>query len=544
LADGDAITIKIWALRFSSWFRPRVYFIYPGAVAGERAQMATPDYLQQVIVSGRRSGSGRANSARRGVFQRPSVTSLVWASLDALTAAVAAVMALRLRVRGPSHAVFTMLPELLGSAPKIWLLYLAWFSVALVLMTRSFGLYGPIQNRSGLHELRMTVQATLTAGLLLCGALYLSRGIAVSRAVVVLLVLITAVLLSVRRVVWRRMEYSRYLQGLETRNVLIVGAGRVAHALRNHLESLRHLGFRFKGFVALTEREAESGDADVIGDVRNTLQLARSLFVDEIFFSVPAEKKLVISLVEEARALGIDVRVVPDLYDGLAWNAPVEYIGQFPTIPLHRRDFPIGSYLMKRAMDVTVSGIGLLLASPVLGSIALAVKIDSMRNDSNGPIFYKAARIGRKGRTFNCYKFRTMVPNADHLKAKLEHLNERKGVLFKIVNDPRITKVGRVLRKYSLDELPQLYNVLRGDMSLVGPRPPIASEVEQYDLAHLRRLDVLPGITGLWQVEARQDPSFDSYISLDTAYVENWSFWLDLKILARTVGVVFSGTGS
>jgi lipopolysaccharide/colanic/teichoic acid biosynthesis glycosyltransferase len=123
-------------------------------------------------------------------------------------------------------------------------------------------------------------------------------------------------------------------------------------------------------------------------------------------------------------------------------------------------------------------------------------------------------------------------------------MNERDSVLFKIANDPRITRVGRWLRKYSLDELPQFYNVLRGDMSLVGPRPPIAHEVEQYDLSHLRRLNVLPGITGLWQVEARQDPSFDSYISLDTAYVENWSLWLDMKILARTVGVVVAGTGS
>jgi exopolysaccharide biosynthesis polyprenyl glycosylphosphotransferase len=505
--------------------------------------MATPDYLQQVIVSGRRHGSGRTNLSRRGVFQRPSVTSLVWASLDALTAAVAAVMALRIRVQTPGHPVFSMIPTILRNADSRGLIYLAWFSVALVMITRSFGLYGPIQNRSGLHELRMTVQATLTAGLLLCGSLYLSRGIEVSRAVVVLLIVITAALLCVRRAVWRRMEYSRYLQGLETRNVLIVGAGRVAHALRNHLESLRHLGFRFKGFVALTEREAESGDADVIGDVRNTLQLARSLFVDEIFFSVPAEKKLVIGLVEEARALGIDVRVVPDLYDGLAWNAPVEYIGQFPTIPLHRRDFPIGSFLMKRVVDVGISLSGLVLASPFLVGIAILVKIDAMRS-GGGSIFYKAARIGRKGRTFNCYKFRTMVPNADHMKADLAHMNERKGVLFKIVNDPRVTAIGHMLRKYSLDELPQLYNVLRGDMSLVGPRPPIASEVEQYDLAHLRRLDVLPGITGLWQVEARQDPSFDSYISLDTAYVENWSFWLDLKILARTIGVVLSGTGS
>jgi lipopolysaccharide/colanic/teichoic acid biosynthesis glycosyltransferase len=137
-----------------------------------------------------------------------------------------------------------------------------------------------------------------------------------------------------------------------------------------------------------------------------------------------------------------------------------------------------------------------------------------------------------------------MVVNADMLRDELAHRNERDGILFKISDDPRITRVGQFLRKYSLDELPQFYNVLRGDMSLVGPRPPIATEVEQYDLSHLRRLDVLPGMTGLWQVEARQDPSFDSYISLDTAYVENWSLWLDMKILARTVGVVVSGTGS
>ena len=502
--------------------------------------MSAPDYLQQVIVSGKRLGNGRANGARQGIFQRPSVTSLVWASLDMVTVLVAAVMAVRVHMPEPTgRQVISLIPVILTQTPKSWVFYLLWFGGTLVFITRSYGLYGPIQNRSGLHEQRMTVQATLTAGLLLCGALYLTHEHGISRLVVILLMIFTSVLLAIRRAIWRKMEYSRYREGLETRNVLIIGAGRVAHALRNHLESLRHFGYRFKGFVALTEREAELGDADVIGDVRNTLQLARSLFVDEIFFSVPADKRLVIALVGEARAMGIDVRVVPDLYDGLAWNAPVEYIGQFPTIPLHRREFPIGAFLLKRILDIAVSFAALTILSPIMLVIALFVRFGS-----TGPIFYKAARIGRKGRTFSCYKFRTMVVNADKLKADLAHMNEREGVLFKIVNDPRITKVGRVLRKYSLDELPQFYNVLRGDMSLVGPRPPIASEVEQYDLAHLRRLDVLPGITGLWQVEARQDPSFDSYISLDTAYVENWTLWLDMKILARTIGVVFSGTGS
>jgi exopolysaccharide biosynthesis polyprenyl glycosylphosphotransferase len=503
--------------------------------------MATPDYLQQVVVSGRRrTAAGGKAPARYGLFRRPSVTSLVWATLDLATAVFAGVCALRFRasVAHGAHEI-TVLLYLLRAAPPVLALYIAWYALLLILFARSYGLYGPITNRSGLHEQRMTVQATLTAGLLLCGTLYLARADMVSRIVVVLTVVFTTVMMCARRALWRKVVYNRYREGLETRNVLIVGAGRVAHALRNHLESLRHLGFRFKGFVALTEREAESGDADIIGDVRNCLSLARSLFVDEIFFSVPAEKKLVIAIVEEARAIGIDVRVVPDLYDGLAWNAPVEYVGQFPTIPLHRRDLPIGAFLLKRALDTTVSAIALTLLSPLILAIALAVKFGS-----KGPVFYRAQRVGRKGRTFACYKFRTMVVNADQLKEDLKHLNEREGVLFKIAKDPRITSVGRVLRKYSLDELPQFYNVLRGDMSLVGPRPPIASEVEQYDLSHLRRLDVLPGITGLWQVEARQDPSFDSYISLDTAYVENWSLWLDLKILARTIGVVFSGTGS
>jgi exopolysaccharide biosynthesis polyprenyl glycosylphosphotransferase len=460
--------------------------------------------------------------------------------MDLVTVLVAGVLALRFRVVLPAEVrTATLLPDLFNSAPPALIFYFGWFGLCLVFFMRSYGLYGPVNGRSGLHELRMSVQATLVSGLILCGTLYLLQGVAVSRIVVGLLILMTLVGICIRRMIWRRMVYNRYRAGIETRNVMIIGAGRVGHALRNHLDSLQHLGFRFKGFVALTEREAESGDVDVIGDVRNCLSLARSLFVDEIFFSVPAEKKIVIGLVEEARAAGIDVRVVPDLYDGLAWNAPVEYIGQFPTIPLHRRDFQIGAFLMKRMIDITLASVALIVAAPVMALIALSVKMGS-----EGPVFYRAQRIGRKGRTFVCYKFRTMVKNADKLKADLEHMNERDSVLFKIEKDPRVTKTGRMLRKYSLDELPQFYNVLKGDMSLVGPRPPMAKEVEQYDLAHLRRLDVLPGITGLWQVEARQDPSFDSYISLDTAYVENWSLWLDLKILARTVGVVFGGTGS
>ena len=500
--------------------------------------MTTPDYLQQIVISGRRRAATASAPGATGALS-PSVTGAIWAALDFLSAIIGGLIAYRVRLIADDPGTDFAGAHLVALPVSIALIYLCVFGVYLVIFSRVYGLYSVGQNQSGLHEQRMTLQSTLTAGLLLCGTLYVLHGYALSRAIVSLTVLFTLMMQMARRAAWRKLQERRYLQGLETRNVLIVGDGRVAHALRNHLEALRHMGFRFKGFISLTPRREDVANPDVIGDVQNCVALARSLFVDEIYFSTPADKRTVVAVVEEARALGIDVRVVPDLYDGLAWNARVEYIGQFPTIPLHRREFPRGAFLIKRVLDVSISLLVLLVTSPLMILIAVMVKCGS-----RGPIFYRAQRIGRKGRTFTCYKFRTMVVNADKLREDLAHLNEREGVLFKISNDPRITRIGLILRKYSLDELPQLFNVLMGDMSLVGPRPPMAAEVEQYDLAHLRRLDVLPGMTGLWQVEARQDPSFDSYISLDTAYVENWNLLLDLRILARTIGVVVGGTGS
>jgi exopolysaccharide biosynthesis polyprenyl glycosylphosphotransferase len=502
--------------------------------------MTTPDYLKQVVISTQARRRPVAAEKLGNLFQRPSVSLVLSAGLDLCSALVAGFIAFRIHldpvVEPTTH---TMLRHLEATAPLTSIVYLLVFSVYLVLSAQVYGLYRPSDSRSGLNEQRLTIQATITSAMLLCGTLYLMKAYAVSRIVVAVTVVGTLVLLMIRRGIERKMRSRRYLQGRETRNVLIVGDGRVAHALRNHLQALPHMGFRFMGFVSLDSSAEASTNPQVIGNIRNCVALARSLFVDEIYFSTPAEKQTVIGVVEDARAVGIDVRVVPDLYDGLAWNAPVEFIGQFPTIPLHRRDFPRGSFILKRVLDVALSTLALIVASPFMLAIALMVRLDS-----KGPIFYRAARIGRKGRMFTCLKFRTMVVDAEKLRKELEEQNERDSILFKMKNDPRITRVGARLRKYSLDELPQFFNVLIGDMSLVGPRPPLASEVEKYDLAHLRRLDVLPGITGLWQVEAREDPSFDSYISLDTAYVENWNLMLDLRILARTIGVVLGGTGS
>jgi exopolysaccharide biosynthesis polyprenyl glycosylphosphotransferase len=506
--------------------------------------MSTPEFVPRLQSAERfHSAGARPVPAGRSTIWSHSVrVALFWALCDTLCVMLAAALAVRVRLGDfiTDDSVFQT-QSMLSSSPWESLFYLCWFTLALILVSRRMHLYAPIELRNTLHDQRLTIQACGTAGLLLSGALYLARGQVVSRAVVLLTIAFTAVLLCTRRLVWRAIVYRRYDRGIETRNILVVGTGRVGQALRHHIEGIRHLGFTFKGFVHLPGYDSDGvvNSADVLGTVDEVLELARKHFVDEIFLSAPCERGLVKRLVHQAREAGVDIRVVPDLYDGLAWGSPVEYIGQFPTIPLHRGEVPVIGMVMKRVLDIAASSVALVLLSPVLLAIAIAV-----HSDSPGPIFYGSERIGKKARVFRCLKFRTMVPDAERRRTEVLHMNERDSVLFKITNDPRITRTGRFLRKYSLDELPQLINVLRGDMSLVGPRPPIASEVKRYELNHLRRLDVVPGITGLWQVQARQDPSFDSYISLDTAYIENWSLWLDIKILIRTVGVVVSGTGT
>lgn len=194
--------------------------------------------------------------------------------------------------------------------------------------------------------------------------------------------------------------------------------------------------------------------------------------------------------------------------------------------------------VVKRAFDIGFSLLALVFISPVLLLIAILVKLDS-----EGPVLYVSERIGCNGKRFRFLKFRTMVRDADTLRGALLHLNERRGNLFKIANDPRVTRLGRLLRRYSLDELPQFFNVLTGHMSVVGPRPCLVSEYARYTKEQRRRVEAVPGITGLWQVEARDNPSVDAYFALDLEYVNNWSFALDLKILLKTVFVVFSGTG-
>jgi exopolysaccharide biosynthesis polyprenyl glycosylphosphotransferase len=320
----------------------------------------------------------------------------------------------------------------------------------------------------------------------------------------------------------------------DSRHVLIVGAGETGRRLAAFLEARPGYGRIVYGFV---DNDRPLGDG-VIGKVGDLARLTRRGFVDELLLAAPHDPELVSQVLREGRRLRLDVDIVPELFGCRVQEGAADRVGDLPLLSLHTEPLPEAALALKRLVDVVGAGGALLSLSPLLIAIAILIRIGS-----RGPVLYRAQRAGRKGRLFRCYKFRTMVRDADALKDRLRQGNERSGPFFKMADDPRITWLGRFLRRYSLDELPQLWNVLKGEMSLVGPRPHPADDYAGYEIGHLARLDMMPGITGLWQVTARRDPSFQRGLELDREYIRTWSLGSDLRILAKTVMAVAGGSG-
>jgi exopolysaccharide biosynthesis polyprenyl glycosylphosphotransferase len=257
-----------------------------------------------------------------------------------------------------------------------------------------------------------------------------------------------------------------------------------------------------------------------------------------VILTTPLDRGLARQVLNEARRLRLDVEIVPELFGCKPADAVIERMGDVPLISVHAERLPAATLACKRLFDIVAAGFALVILLPLLMVIAVSIKLDS-----RGPVLYRAQRAGRKGMPFPCFKFRTMVSDADARKKLLRESNQRSGPFFKIADDPRITRAGRLLRRYSLDELPQLWNVLRGEMSLVGPRPHPLDDFAGYETEHLARLDMTPGITGLWQVTARRDPSFQRGMELDREYIRRWSLALDLQILLKTIFTVMQGEG-
>jgi exopolysaccharide biosynthesis polyprenyl glycosylphosphotransferase len=283
------------------------------------------------------------------------------------------------------------------------------------------------------------------------------------------------------------------------------------------------------------------GDIPVVGSFRTIVEAATAASADTI--AVTASAELTASRLRrlgwQLEGSGIDLVVAPALTDVAGPRIRTRPVAGLPLIHVEPPDLDGRAKIVKGLFDKFLAGLGILLISPLLLLIAFAIKVTS-----KGPVFFKQLRVGQRGEDFEVYKFRTMVTNADALLAELASQNESDGLLFKMRNDPRVTRVGKILRRYSLDELPQLLNVLGGSMSLVGPRPPLPSEVEKYDGDVARRLLVKPGITGLWQVSGRSDLTWEDGIRLDLYYVENWSLTTDLLIMWKTVGAVLRARGA
>ena len=395
-------------------------------------------------------------------------------------------------------------------------------------------LYWTPRTRSSQDESLAVVKAVSFATLLLTVFIYLSGVKIISRRIVVASLVLNTVTLVVWRYAKRQIVIHRVQRGIGVRNAVIIGAGRVGQALARQLEGNKLLGYRFVGFLD----ENHSGDPSMLGKIEDLGRLARVEFVDDIFITIPSERELVKGIAIIARQYRLNVKVVPELYDGLGWHAPILYVGDFPVMGLYWQPIPAFGLWVKRIFDIGFSTLASLFSLPLLAGLAVWIKLDSP-----GPVLYSSRRVGKKGRVFHCYKLRTMVVNADQLKESLRPRNERQGPFFKIQDDPRITRFGKFLRKYSLDELPQFWNVFKGEMSLVGPRPHPLDDYKQYELQHLRRLEVKPGLTGLWQVTARCDASFETNLDLDLKYIQNWNFWMDIQILLKTAPAVMRGEG-
>ena len=409
------------------------------------------------------------------------------------------------------------------------------YSAVVMLACRALHLYIRPRRSGMLGDLATITQAVVLASAVVLGYLAIEDGVLPMAVVLYAGGLDLALLLGWRAARMKVGEH-RMARGKGTRNVLIVGAGRVGQSLAGYIDRHHPAGCVVKGFL---DQDRKRAGMRRLGSMDDFATVVRTNFIDEVLVTIPSERELVRNLVSAAQECSVRVRVIPELYEGLGLQAPIDYIGKFPTMELHRDPIPKAGLWAKRALDVAASGVGLVLAAPVMALLALLIKLDS-----RGPVLYRSQRVGKKGRRFVCYKFRSMVAEADTLKEELRRTqNYRNGPTFKIDSDPRTTQLGRWLRRYSLDELPQLWNILRGEMSLVGPRPHPLDDFAEYDPEHMVRLYVKPGLTGLWQVMARRDPSFERNMQLDLEYIENWTLALDLKILLLTLPAVMHGNG-
>lgn len=397
------------------------------------------------------------------------------------------------------------------------------------------GLYRQLIGVSPVRRWQQVTRASLLSFAILLGLLYVLRLHMIPRTILAIHCIYTIAAIGIRA------NYVQpFLAGRSPRRrILLVGSGEQATSV---LAWLRHPDrahdFEMVGFLT-PPGQTTPPDIQHLGSPDDLSTVLHSTVVDAvILLSHGLTTETTTAIIRQCETEGIEAWLMADFLQSTIAEISLDEIAGEPMLIYSSTAKSAWSLMFKRLMDIILSAVGLIVLSPLFLGIMLAIRLTSP-----GPIFFSQIRSTLRGRTFRMYKFRTMVPDAENMRDTLEDLNEVSGPVFKIKDDPRVTPVGRWLRRYSLDELPQLWNVLIGDMSIVGPRPPIPAEVEQYESWQRRRLSMRAGCTCLWQISGRNHLPFEEWMRLDLKYIDTWSLGLDFKIILKTFGTIFRGTG-
>lgn len=404
----------------------------------------------------------------------------------------------------------------------VWILLV--FVPTVLFLHNHYGLLSVERSRHSKQIIIQVFKVFLIAGVVLSSAIFVAKAKYYSRVLLALMWAIGFLLVMAEKVVFNYLGRKGILQLRPPHQVVLVGEGEKARRARRVLR-------KTPGFEL-----AEGGVFDLSLEFDDFQSYLLNYPADEVYFVLPRERTRqgfdIDRFLECCERVGVPVKVIMNLGDVFRYfSASFTRLGSFPAVVFHPPALDPDRAVVKRAMDIAGSLVGLCITAALTPAIAAAIKLDS-----SGPVFFCQERVGRNGRRFTMYKFRSMFEGADQQKRELQEKNEVDGPMFKMENDPRVTRVGWWLRRLSLDELPQLLNVLKGEMSLVGTRPPTPEEVEDYELWHYRRISIRPGITGLWQVSGRHDiKDFQEIVRLDLEYIDRATLWLDIKILFRTV---------
>jgi exopolysaccharide biosynthesis polyprenyl glycosylphosphotransferase len=415
-------------------------------------------------------------------------------------------------------------------------------TVSLLVIFKFEGLYTSRRGVSWLDRAVTIFHGTLVGIAMLIVAFFLYRPFFYSRLMFAFAGAFIVIVLAAFRFVLGVALGRLRSRGVGVESLLIVGASERGRALMRTIVARPELGYRVIGFLDddPARNTTNLGRFPALGAISGLSRILSEERPDEVIVTLSADRHLqILRILNECEKHQTRVKVVPDLYEMTLNRVAVDDINGIPLIGVREVTIRGWNFAVKRAIDIGLCLVTAVVLSPLFVLVAIAIKLDSP-----GPIFFKQIRIGRVGRPFMCFKFRSMREGAEKEREQLAELNEASGPLFKIKNDPRRTRMGRFFRRTSLDEFPQIINVLRGEMSLVGPRPPLPSEAAQYEEWHKKRLEVAPGMSGLWQVSGRSLLTFDEMVMLDLFYIENWSLSLDLKIMLRTVPSVLLANGA